>query len=165
MTSYLTPIRWREDTGWEYRCGDCAQKAAECFWPLTEEFWDRKRTMRRCRSCQKALDARNFRARYANDPGYRERQKAKGRRYHRETAHARSIYDQQRWQEVLAMDEVDRKAIRDKAAVRQRAYRARKRAAAGIEPKPEVVITDALERKRAKNREWMRAYRARRKAA
>jgi hypothetical protein len=165
LTSYLTPIRWRDDTGWEYRCGDCAAKAIDCFWPLTDEFWDRKRTMRRCRSCQKNRDARRSRELYRKSPQYRENQRRAAKRYAEETVDARRIYERQRWQDVKEMDEEDRALVRAKAAARQRAYRARKRAAAGLPAPVEVVVTTELEQRRARKREWMRAKRASEKAA
>jgi hypothetical protein len=165
VTSYLTPIRWRDDTGWEYRCGDCAAKAIDCFWPLTDEFWDRKRTMRRCRSCQKNRDARRSRELYRKSPQYRENQRRAAKRYAEETVDARRIYERQRWQDVKEMDEEDRALVRAKAAARQRAYRARKRAAAGLPPPVEVVVTTELQQRRARKREWMRAKRAAEKAA
>jgi hypothetical protein len=165
LTSYLTPIRWRDDTGWEYRCGDCAAKAIDCFWPLTDEFWDRKRTMRRCRSCQKNRDARRSRELYRKSPQYRENQRRAAKRYAEETVDARRIYERQRWQDVKEMDEEDRALVRAKAAARQRAYRARKRAAAGLPPPVEVVVTTELQQRRARKREWMRAKRAAEKAA
>jgi hypothetical protein len=112
LTSYLTPIRWRDDTGWEYRCGDCAAKAIDCFWPLTDEFWDRKRTMRRCRSCQKNRDARRSRELYRKSPQYRENQRRAAKRYAEETVDARRIYERQRWQDVKEMDEEDRALVR-----------------------------------------------------
>ena len=99
---YLTPIRWRDDTGWEYRCGDCADRNRECFWPLTDEFWDRKRTMRRCRSCQAALDARRARERYHRSTTVQERKREASRRYHRATRQAQRIRAKQKWAEVLA---------------------------------------------------------------
>src|SRR5690349_12611752 len=48
-------IRWRDDTGWELRCPDCsANGRTSVYWPLTEEFWD-KRVMTRCRACHAVL--------------------------------------------------------------------------------------------------------------
>jgi hypothetical protein len=121
--------------------------------------------MRRCRSCQKNRDARRSRELYRKSPQYRENQRRAAKRYAEETVDARRIYERQRWQDVKEMDEEDRALVRAKAAARQRAYRARKRAASGLPPPVEVVVTTELEQRLARKREWMRAKRAAEKAA
>ena len=45
-----SPVRWRDDVGWEYQCPDCRS-----FWPLDPEFWPQRR-MTRCRACANAKD-------------------------------------------------------------------------------------------------------------
>lgn len=46
------PVRWRADSGWEYRCESCVAKGgATSWWPLADEFWDKRAGMLRCRAC------------------------------------------------------------------------------------------------------------------
>lgn len=44
----IQPIRWRDDTGWEYRCPTCYE-----YLPLAEpgEFWRPQYSMKRCSAC------------------------------------------------------------------------------------------------------------------
>ena len=49
--SRFAPVRWRDDTGWEFRCAECASQNTPCYWPLTDEFWDKRAGMGRCRAC------------------------------------------------------------------------------------------------------------------
>ena len=58
-------VRWRDDTGWEFKCGYCAE-----WWPLTGEFWW-KRSMSRCRACWLEYQKGYQNERYANDPVFR----------------------------------------------------------------------------------------------
>jgi hypothetical protein len=44
-------LRWRDDTGWELRCDQCADRRTQSFWPLTPEFWSPERGMGRCKAC------------------------------------------------------------------------------------------------------------------
>lgn len=62
------PVRWREDVGWELRCPQCSSRKRACFWPLTEEFWDRQRSLTTCRACLLMRKARLAREAYAKDP-------------------------------------------------------------------------------------------------
>ena len=50
MTAWMG-IRYRADTGWEYRCEQCALSKIQCYWPLTLEFWNPDKGMTRCRAC------------------------------------------------------------------------------------------------------------------
>jgi hypothetical protein len=53
-------VRYRPDTGFEMRCGDC-----RVFWPLDREFWNTERkTLQRCRGCEANRNARARRAAY-----------------------------------------------------------------------------------------------------
>jgi hypothetical protein len=125
-----TPIRWREDTGWEYRCPECAKANRQCFWPLGPEFWDRPRGMARCRACWKARDARASRARYAALPELKkERRREQARSYRRAARHAQAIKDRAEWQAILR-DPALHEAAKAAGRVHQAAYRQRQRAAA-----------------------------------
>lgn len=47
------PIRWRVETGFEFRCESCVQRGGTTvFWPLTDEFWTPRHGMTKCRACQ-----------------------------------------------------------------------------------------------------------------
>lgn len=52
-----SPIRFRADIGWEYRCDYCSNAKVAAYWPLTHEFWDYDKGMSRCRSCWNAYEA------------------------------------------------------------------------------------------------------------
>lgn len=75
-------IRWREDVGWEVRCDWCANHTGRTatYWPLTDEFWDRK-SMARCRACLRIQKNRRDRARYATDMAWRARRQQGSREY------------------------------------------------------------------------------------
>lgn len=49
----MTGVRWRPDTGFEGKCGECAE-----FWPLDMEFWYPKQGLRRCRACYNVWQSR-----------------------------------------------------------------------------------------------------------
>jgi hypothetical protein len=120
-------VRWRPETGWEFRCAECARRnRSERFWPLTDEYWDRHRGMRRCRACLAANDSRLRRARFAKDP---ERRRAQTRAYRRATRDAQRIKAAAKWQETLA-DPVKHEAAKKHAREATRRMRARQRAAA-----------------------------------
>ncbi len=86
-TIRYAPVRWREDVGWEYRCDACTERGEGMrFWPLTEEYWNHRRGMARCRACWLAFDrqkAREYRAthREARLAYERERYRANRRVY------------------------------------------------------------------------------------
>lgn len=102
LGSLSVPIRWREDTGWELRCETCAIAGrAERYWPLTEEFWD-KRRMARCRACEKRRLSQNAKARRRNDVALANRIRERNRLY------------QQRNRDILNWKR--REARREKAA-------------------------------------------------
>lgn len=128
MPSYQTPIRWREDTGWEARCGECADRTVAAFWPLTDEFWDKRKTMRRCRSCQKVREARIARERYLADTTFAERRRAGARKYRLETLASQRIKAQEKWVRVKADPEAW-EAARVRARAAQARFRERRRAA------------------------------------
>ena len=60
-------VRWREDTGFELRCEDCATRKRQCFWPLAEEFWN-LRSLIRCKSCERDRKAKRIAERRRADP-------------------------------------------------------------------------------------------------
>lgn len=127
MSSYETPVRWRDDVGWEKRCDDCAARNVARFWPLTDEFWDKRKTMRRCRSCQRSFDAKRARALYLSSTTYRERRRAASRKYHRETRAAQYLRSKTRWAQIVA-DPLLHEQQREKARAAQARYRERQRA-------------------------------------
>lgn len=82
MRASPVAVRWREDTGWEFRCEDCSARArAGSFWPLDFDFWDPRAGMQRCRACWAAHVRRRRLERDLAQPGYSQRWQ---RRYYRE---------------------------------------------------------------------------------
>lgn len=96
------PIRWRDDTGWEYRCDDCAGRRREAFWPLTDEFWVKERGMARCRACFASLDARRARERYRTSKTVAERKREAARRYHHHNRAAEHTKARLRWEALVS---------------------------------------------------------------
>lgn len=91
MGARRSGIRWREDVGWEARCDDCARRGnTTCYWPLTEEFWDRK-VMTRCRACHLAKRRIRDHATYWSKPEVRAKKLAESQAYRREAAHSIQI--------------------------------------------------------------------------
>lgn len=123
------PVRWRDDTGWELRCPDCAKRGGQCFWPLTDEFWQKRAGMQRCRACMNARDARLHRQAYARNVPLRERRREYNRKYRAANRPVARIKDQTRQEQVKA-DPLLLEQSRERGRRRQAAYRARKRAAA-----------------------------------
>lgn len=121
-------VRYRDDVGYELRCPDCASLGRSCFWPLTDEYWDKRRGFRRCRACQGALDARRAKARYLSNTTARERKREASRRYYAATRQAQRLRHQDRWQAIKTDPERHAQEI---ARVReaQRRYRERRKAA------------------------------------
>jgi hypothetical protein len=77
MKAYTdSPVRFREDVGFEFRCPTC-----RTFWPLSREFWYPRRGMRRCLACIRAADARGQRRRYLRNTTHRERRIIASRTY------------------------------------------------------------------------------------
>ena len=125
-----TPIRWREDTGWEYRCDGCASRGMARFWPLDDdEAWDKKRGMKRCRACWRALDRRTSRERHASSEEVRRRKAAYSRRYRADNKRVQHLKDADRWAATKA-DPVRLEAAREKGRESMRRYRERRRAEA-----------------------------------
>lgn len=57
MKTYQAPVRWNEELGWLLRCDVCVLvKSGTAWWPLTDEFWDPRHGMTRCRACWRARD-------------------------------------------------------------------------------------------------------------
>lgn len=52
------PIRYRPDTGWEYRCALCSE-----WWPIDLNHWVPKHGMARCAACWRAYFAAKERGR------------------------------------------------------------------------------------------------------
>lgn len=124
-----TPIRWRDDTGWEFRCGDCAKAGTSRFWPLTEEFWDRARGMLRCRACWRARDRQMAMGYFRSNPeSWREQRRERQREARRAHREAERIISQIRWQRTKS-DPVLLERARAKGREAQRRYRERRRAA------------------------------------
>lgn len=91
-------IVYRDDTGFEARCPDCARAKRAAYWPITLEFWDPTRvnaeggrlgrSMARCRACWQAKDARDRRRRYLRDEALRERETRRNAKYRAECGDA-----------------------------------------------------------------------------
>lgn len=102
-------VRWREDVGWELRCEACAHKGRPggSYWPLTEEFWDHRRSMVRCRACWRdyvnnhrksgktRLTPAEVALRNDHKRAYRREWAARKRRYERE-AEGRGRYERRK---------------------------------------------------------------------
>lgn len=125
----VTPVRWREDTGWEFRCGDCAKAQDACFWPLADEFWDKARGMVRCRACWRALDRRASRESYARlSPEAKAEKVAARRRYRSANRKVQHLKDAAKWQRIKA-DPILLERARQKSRESTARYRARQREA------------------------------------
>lgn len=73
-------VRYREDVGWEMRCGDCMKRSGSThYWPLDDEFWD-KRNLQRCRACHQHRRNQQDREKYWSDVAWREQRKASAKR-------------------------------------------------------------------------------------
>lgn len=79
----MNNVRWSED-GWQMRCPDCPARVSPRWWPLTEEFWDR-RNLARCRACNRELKRARDRA--------SERRRDYIRSWRREAVHAIALYN------------------------------------------------------------------------
>lgn len=119
-------VRWREDTGWELRCLRCP--TGMVYWPLTDEFWDKKR-MTRCRACWRTHERsriteaqREARRQYAREwnqrnPGYNAELMAIRRRLFPDEKKARaSAYYWNNREKILAQQREYKARLRDKAA-------------------------------------------------
>jgi hypothetical protein len=100
-----------------------------CFWPLTDEFWDRKHGMKRCRACHRARDAARGRARYLASTTVRERKREASRRYRQANPQAQRLIEKARWLRIISDPELHAHK-NDLARERKRRYRARQRALA-----------------------------------
>lgn len=124
----MSAVRWREDTGWEFRCDDCTGREERRFWPLTDEFWDKGRGMSRCRACWRAYDRAQHRARYAAMPELkREHRRAQQRAYRRANPTQQQLVERLRWEAIKA-DPIRLENARARTREGQRRYRARKAA-------------------------------------
>ena len=79
------PIRYRADTGYEYRCEDCRKRGDSCWWPLGPECWDHKRGFVRCRACHERESRERVR-RARLDPVRREADRAYAAAYYADMA-------------------------------------------------------------------------------
>lgn len=127
MNAYASPVRWRPDVGFELRCPRCAEKRMACFWPLTDEFWDKHR-MSRCRACERERQATQKRERYHGNPAFRRRMLTVVREYRMDNPDKRRTYNQARWL-VIKSDPILLANERERTRRAQAAYRARRRAA------------------------------------
>lgn len=121
-------VRFRPDTGWEFRCEDCTRLGKARFWPLTDEHWNKSRGMRRCRSCWKSYDRAQQLARYAAMPELkREHRRAQQRTYRRATPGQQRTVERLRWEAIKSDPSLlERARVRTREA--QRRYRARRAA-------------------------------------
>lgn len=79
-------IRWRDDTGWEFRCNDCAKSAqTTAYWPLYPPnlFWDRHKGMVRCKACWRIHERRRMAELYRTRPQHERRRDWQRAYYHR----------------------------------------------------------------------------------
>lgn len=116
-------IRWDEDTGWELRCADCANRGQQCYWPLSFEFW-RKHSLARCRACWNAHYARRLREKYYASEQYRIDQREKNRLRRQQNRDVERLKEQFR---RATWSEEQRQHVRDRQRLAQRRYRARRR--------------------------------------
>jgi hypothetical protein len=69
-------VRWSKELElFEMYCPDCvvATSPGACFWPLTEEFWD-KYNMQRCKACNMKRDRDRIALRRKTDEVFKNRQ-------------------------------------------------------------------------------------------
>jgi hypothetical protein len=122
------PIRYREDTGWEYRCESCVDKHQACFWPLVDEFWDRKRGMQRCRACFREADRARARRYYLENSTAKERKALHERHYRKANPAKMRMVEKVKWA-MLKADPERYERQKELSKLRQRSYRARQKAA------------------------------------
>ena len=123
MGSPRSGIRWREDTGWEFRCSSCAKNAStQCYWPLTDEFWDKRSGMSRCRACTKIAKNIRDRARYARDMTLRARRQGYAKRYRVEAADGIRVKRRMRSSEDAMRSRLDYWKDPETKRARARAY-------------------------------------------
>lgn len=73
-------VRWDADLGeFVFRCASCRLRRHPSYWPLTSEFWDVGKGLSRCRACWNETRNRSVRVRYATDPVFKERERARQR--------------------------------------------------------------------------------------
>jgi hypothetical protein len=122
-----------------YSCGE--------WWAITIEFWRCRTQFDRCRACDDER-ARLYQAQRAFDPDHRLRQVEKSRRYR---AYLKGIAPE--------LYEAYRRDIEERALARQQARREAARRSGISEAEQKV------KERRDRNREHMRSYRLRQKAA
>jgi hypothetical protein len=127
--SQVPAVRWREDTGWEFRCEVCTKRGNARFWPLTDEFWDKARGMGRCRSCHRSHDKARAKRLYIESTTFRERKREYVRRYRAANPEAQRLIEKARWERIKADPERFAK-YSERARERQRRYRERQKEAA-----------------------------------
>jgi hypothetical protein len=124
-----TPIRYREDVGWEYRCESCALNGKASFWPLTSEFWDPRQGMLRCRSCIAAYNQDRRRAvEAAKSPEEKASYLAAKRIEYQRHRAAALILQREQYRQAMA-DPVRRERMRTLGRERNRRYRAQRKVA------------------------------------
>jgi hypothetical protein len=104
-------LRFDPIVGFQARCHDCARRSVQSWWPITLEFWDPRRpgakggwqgrSMKRCRACWKAHDARMTRRRRLN-PTKRDAENARNARYRAECRDAIRIQQRARRRGTVA---------------------------------------------------------------
>ncbi len=80
----MNGVHWREDTGWEGKCNDCAT-----YWPLTHEFWYPRQGTARCRACVNERQRRGARRARASMIDLAAIRRSEELRYKREWARAK----------------------------------------------------------------------------
>lgn len=125
------PVRWRDETGWELRCPDCSKRGqANHFWPLTDEFWNR-RQMQRCLACAAVRRRQRDRARYWTNAEARARDLAQARRYKAEAGETIKV---KRWVYYWSNADRERQRSREHYHANREAILARRRARAAEQP-------------------------------
>jgi hypothetical protein len=124
-----SPVRWNPDLDeFELRCEHCTYNRGLSYWPITEEFWDRKR-MSRCRACWKTYEHNRLDVRRRERKTAREAAEAAERR----RAYNRNWMRLYRARQGVTTVMTERKEASDNGVVRQ--------------PSPEASVS--LQRERA----------------
>lgn len=108
MPKILQPagIRWRADVGFEIICPSCARQGdGAYYWPLTEEFWNWKKTLTKCRACLKEEDRAKARKRWKKSEKYRAYRRKYLEEYRKVAGDAIKLR-QNMWRESMKADPV-----------------------------------------------------------
>jgi len=120
-------VRYDHDLGeFQLRCGDCARRGMNAYWPLTLDFWAPKHGMNRCRACHNAIRARRLREQLRSDPARKAEKYAANREQRRIKGR---IYEQRRRAKIIT-DPVLLERRRELHRAATARYRAKRREAA-----------------------------------